>query len=174
MALLLFQGWRVCRHISDNDVVQRPYIRVRPFSFSGLEIFLSEVILMTENKFEVNSTRTQQEEPVALIRVDRMYESLRYNDYSAQNGLGEIVDNSVEAKAAHIDVMVTVGKARKTGKKKATDKITEIAVVDDGCGMNKGTLYLKSTFEYRGKFPIFFCFFCRIAQSSSTLTGTFR
>ena len=56
---------------------------------------------MTENKFEVNSTRTQQEEPVALIRVDRMYESLRYNDYSAQNGLGEIVDNSVEAKAAH-------------------------------------------------------------------------
>ena len=93
---------------------------------------------MTENKFEVNSTRTQQEEPVALIRVDRMYESLRYNDYSAQNGLGEIVDNSVEAKAAHIDVMVTVGKARKTGKKKATDKITEIAVVDDGCGMNKG------------------------------------
>ena len=96
---------------------------------------------MTENKFEVNSTRTQQEEPVALIRVDRMYESLRYNDYSAQNGLGEIVDNSVEAKAAHIDVMVTVGKARKTGKKKATDKITEIAVVDDGCGMNKGTLH---------------------------------
>ena len=53
---------------------------------------------MTENKFEVNSTRTQQEEPVALIRVYRMYESLRYNDYSAQNGLGEIVDNSVEAK----------------------------------------------------------------------------
>ena len=95
---------------------------------------------MTENKFEVNSTRTQQEEPVALIRVDRMYESLRYNDYSAQNGLGEIVDNSVEAKAAHIDVMVTVGKARKTGKKKATDKITEIAVVDDGCGMKKGTV----------------------------------
>lgn len=51
------------------------------------------------------------------------------------------MDNSVEAKAAHIDVMVTVGKARKTGKKKATDKITEIAVVDDGCGMNKGTLH---------------------------------
>lgn len=70
-----------------------------------------------------------------------MYESLRYNDYSPQNGLGEIIDNSVEAGAAHIAVMVTVEKVRKLGKKKATDQITEIAVVDDGCGMNQLTLH---------------------------------
>ena len=59
------------------------------------------------------------------------------------------MDNSVEAKAAHIDVMVTVGKARKTRKKKATDKITEIAVVDDGCGMNKGTLHKCKAFIFK-------------------------
>ena len=41
---------------------------------------------MTENKFEVNPSRTQQDAPVALIRVDRMYESLRYNDYRDRGG----------------------------------------------------------------------------------------
>lgn len=96
---------------------------------------------MTENKIEKNPSETLQNSSVALIRIDRMYESLRYNDYSAQNGLGEIVDNSVEAGAAHIAVMVTVEKARKPGKKKASDQITEIAVIDDGCGMNRGTLH---------------------------------
>ena len=96
---------------------------------------------MTENKIEMNANETMQDSSVALIRVDRMYESLRYNDYSPHNGLGEIVDNSVEAKAAHINVEVTVEKVRKPGKKKATDQITEIAVVDDGCGMNQDTLH---------------------------------
>lgn len=78
---------------------------------------------------------------VALIRVDRMYESLRYNDYSAQNGLGEIVDNSIEAGAATIEVKFTIEKVRKPGKKKASDSITEIAVIDDGCGMDADTLH---------------------------------
>ncbi len=96
---------------------------------------------MVENKFEVNSSEIQQDSSVTLIRVDRMYESLRYNDYSAQNGLGEIVDNSVEAGAARIAVMVTTEKVRKSEKKKAIDQITEIAVIDDGCGMNQDTLH---------------------------------
>lgn len=96
---------------------------------------------MTASKKELNAGETQHAASVALIRVDRMYESLRYNDYSAQNGLGEIVDNSVEAKAAHINVVVTVEKMRKPGRKKAADQITEIAVVDDGCGMKQDTLH---------------------------------
>ena len=96
---------------------------------------------MTTNKTKMDHSEAVQDSSVALIRVDRMYESLRYNDYSPQNGLGEIVDNSVEAGAAHIDVAVTVEKMRKPGKKKATDQITEIAVVDDGCGMNQVTLH---------------------------------
>jgi hypothetical protein len=96
---------------------------------------------MTESKIEMNPSETLQDSSVALIRVDRMYESLRYNDYSAQNGLGEIVDNSVEAGAAHVTVIVDVEKMRKPGKKKNTDQITEIAVVDDGCGMNRDTLH---------------------------------
>ena len=80
---------------------------------------------MTENRIKMNPSETLQNSSVALIRVDRMYESLRYNDYSPQNGLGEIVDNSVEAKAAHINVVVTVDKVRKLGKKKASDHAGE-------------------------------------------------
>ena len=96
---------------------------------------------MTENKFEMESIPKTTNSTIPLIRVDRMYESLRYNDYSAQNGLGEIVDNSVEAQAAHINVVTHIEKVRKPGKKKATDQITEIAVVDDGCGMNADMLH---------------------------------
>lgn len=96
---------------------------------------------MTDNKFTLYPCETPQSAPIALIRVDRMYESLRYNDYSAQNGLGEIVDNSVEAGAAHIDVVVTVEKVRKSGKKKDSEQIIEIAVVDDGCGMEQNVLH---------------------------------
>ena len=96
---------------------------------------------MTENNTKVTPNEKQQPSSVALIRVDRMYESLRYNDYSPQNGLGEIVDNAVEAQAAHINVMVTVEKVRKAGKKKPIDQITELSVIDDGCGMNPDTLH---------------------------------
>ena len=79
--------------------------------------------------------------PVELICVDRMYESLRYNDYSAQNGLGEIVDNSIEAGATNIAVKFTVKKILKPGKKRAADTIVEIAVMDDGYGMDFDTIY---------------------------------
>ena len=72
---------------------------------------------MTEMQKQLSAAKKLPDSSVALIRVDRMYESLRYNDYSAQNGLGEIVDNSVEAKAAHIDVVVTIQKMSKLGKK---------------------------------------------------------
>ena len=96
---------------------------------------------MTEMQKQLSAAKKLPDSSVALIRVDRMYESLRYNDYSAQNGLGEIVDNSVEAKAAHINVVVTIQKMSKLGKKRAADQITEISVIDDGYGMKQDTLH---------------------------------
>lgn len=76
---------------------------------------------------------------VELIRVDRLYESLRYNEYTPDNGLGEIVDNSVEAGSTRIDVRITkVKESRSKGKSRT--KIEEIAVVDNGCGMDAVTL----------------------------------
>jgi len=102
---------------------------------------LSEVVDMAENQNERNTSENMEDSSVELIRVDRMYESLRYNDFSTLNGLGEIVDNAVEAGAAHISVMVTVEKIRKPGKKKVSEQITEIAVIDDGCGMSPRILH---------------------------------
>jgi len=89
---------------------------------------------MSEEKIKKKVTEQRQEGE--LIRLDRMYEALRYNDYSIEGGLGEIVDNSIEAGAANIFVEIKQEKIRKEGEKRATDKITEIAIIDDGSGMN--------------------------------------
>lgn len=77
-----------------------------------------------------------------LIRLDRMYESLRYNEYSIEGGLGEIIDNSVEAQAANILVDISIEKIKKENKKKTRliDGITQIVIADDGNGMNEQTL----------------------------------
>lgn len=75
---------------------------------------------------------------VDLIRVDKLYESLRYNEYSPENGMGEIVDNSVEAGATRVDVKIT--RSKKPGKGKGKIQVDEIAVIDNGCGMGLETL----------------------------------
>lgn len=85
-----------------------------------------------------NNQNQGNEKKVELIRVDRLYESLRYNEYSPENGMGEIVDNSVEAGATRIDVVVT--RARQKGKGKSKTRIHEIAVIDNGCGMDADVL----------------------------------
>lgn len=86
--------------------------------------------------------RAKENNPhVALIRMSKIYESLRYNEYSAENGLGEIVDNSIEARAANIHVDLTMDKVKKPGRKKPVDAITQIVVTDDGCGMDKNVLH---------------------------------
>lgn len=74
----------------------------------------------------------------ALIDISQVYESLRYNDYSVENGLGEIVDNSVEAGASEIRVYFTK-KARKSGKR-TVEEIDKIVVMDNGCGMSPDVL----------------------------------
>lgn len=88
------------------------------------------------------SSSAPENAPASLIRLDKMYESLRYNDLPPASGLGEIVDNSVDAGAANIAVFVVVQKVQKPGKRRMEDETTEIAVVDDGSGMEKDILGL--------------------------------
>ena len=88
-------------------------------------------IEIISNKFEVPSG-------LELIDVSRMYESLRYNDYSVENGLGEIVDNSVEAGAREIRIDFAK-KIEKIGKKQI-EEIQRIAVADNGVGMSEDIL----------------------------------
>lgn len=70
----------------------------------------------------------------ALINISQVYESLRYNDYSVENGLGEIVDNSVEAGASEIRVYFT-RKLKRVGKKEI-EEIDKIIILDNGTGMS--------------------------------------
>ncbi len=74
----------------------------------------------------------------ALINISQVYESLRYNDYSVENGLGEIVDNSVEAGAGEIRVYFQK-RVRHVGKKNI-EEIDKIIVLDNGSGMSPAVL----------------------------------
>ena len=55
---------------------------------------------------EIMSENFATEVGTDLIDVSRMYESLRYNDYSVENGLGEIVDNAVEAGVERLELIL--------------------------------------------------------------------
>lgn len=84
---------------------------------------------------EIMSENFATEVGTDLIDVSHMYESLRYNDYSVENGLGEIVDNAVEAGAREIKIDFEK-KSVKQGKRQV-EEIVSIAVADNGVGMGE-------------------------------------
>lgn len=104
-------------------------------SFSMSENIINEGIYMST---EIMSENFANEVGTDLIDVSHMYESLRYNDYSVENGLGEIVDNAVEAGAREIRIDFEK-QAVKIGKRQA-EEIVSIAVADNGIGMNERIL----------------------------------
>ncbi|WP_434033265.1 ATP-binding protein [Cupriavidus sp. a3] len=78
-------------------------------------------------------------EKVFPVRLDRMLESLRYAEYDMSHGMGEAIDNSVEAGAADVWVF-TENEIKKLGSK-SVEVISQIAVVDNGEGMSKDVLH---------------------------------
>lgn len=113
----------------------RPFIVTDARSFSMSENIINEGIYMST---EIMSENFANEVGTDLIDVSHMYESLRYNDYSVENGLGEIVDNAVEAGAREIRIDFEK-QAVKIGKRQA-EEIVSIAVADNGIGMNERIL----------------------------------
>ncbi len=89
---------------------------------------------MQENKEKIVKSKKGK----SLINISKIYESLRYNDYSIENGIGEIIDNSIEAGASQINVFIE--KKEQTTRKKRSEVIDKIAVIDNGCGMNADVL----------------------------------
>ncbi len=73
-----------------------------------------------------------------LVDVQMLYRNMRYNDYSFENGLGEIIDNSVEAGAGEIEISF-VKKQKRIGKKEI-EELDRITVADNGCGMDYETI----------------------------------
>ena len=73
-----------------------------------------------------------------VIDTSKVYESLRYNDYSVENGLGEIVDNAIEAGAK--DIKINFIRSKYRAGKKELEEIESIEIADNGCGMDVKTL----------------------------------
>ena len=76
-------------------------------------------------------------ENLPLVRVDRTLNSLRSSGYSLEAAVGEPIDNSLEANARNVRVLLVEG-SREIGTKKKTEilkVVDQIAFGDDGDGM---------------------------------------
>lgn len=76
-----------------------------------------------------------------LFKAEVLYESLRFAEYDITSGIGEILDNSVEAKASKIYININTEKlVINKGKKKSVEVIKEVVIADNGKGMDYETL----------------------------------
>lgn len=83
-----------------------------------------------------------------LFKANSVLNSLRYGEYDTSAALGEFIDNSVEAGAKNISLYIKgesiavndEGKQARRKKGKVSEMVTEIALVDNGAGMNEFTL----------------------------------
>ncbi|MBD2211536.1 ATP-binding protein [Nostoc linckia FACHB-104] len=76
----------------------------------------------------------ESENGLPLFRNDIVFKSLRNSEYDLNSALAELPDNSVEAGAQNI--WISTKTTNKKIRNKAVEVLEEIAVVDDGCGMN--------------------------------------
>lgn len=80
------------------------------------------------------------EEDRPVFRGSHIAESMRHNGYrNTALALAEIIDNAVEADAKHIEILCS--QKQNYGSDRSTKQIDEIAVFDDGCGMDHDTLW---------------------------------
>ena len=77
----------------------------------------------------------------ALFKAETMYESLRFAEYDITSGIGEILDNSVEAKADTIRIDIESEEINiNKGRNKKVTVISEVIITDNGLGMNEEIL----------------------------------
>jgi hypothetical protein len=74
-----------------------------------------------------------------LVRNERMYESIRNNEYDLNTALAELPDNSAEAGARNIWILSKTEERvyPNVGKNKKVAVLSELAVIDDGQGMDR-------------------------------------
>lgn len=71
-----------------------------------------------------------------IFNVAGMADALRYTEYkNVYSALSELVDNSIEAKAQNIFIIL-----RMSADERNDSRISQIAILDDGTGMNDETL----------------------------------
>lgn len=89
----------------------------------------------------VEENMNGKENHQALIKPQNLFESLRYAEYSFDSGIGEIVDNAVEAKSSKVWIDIETESKKFGTKKKTIEVIQEVAITDNGTGMPENVLY---------------------------------
>lgn len=86
-------------------------------------------------------TLPTQEDPAKIFRGSHAVQSMRDSGYKAtEKALAELIDNSFEAKANNVVVVILQERGRfRKGQKNVTLRATEIFVIDDGTGMEGPT-----------------------------------
>ena len=75
-----------------------------------------------------------------LLELETAYQSLRESGFDFSTAIGELIDNSVQAKANRIDIIPKIEEIENGGKQGAITAITQVVVVDNGDGMDAETL----------------------------------
>ena len=73
-----------------------------------------------------------------LLRLATAYQSMRESGFDFSTAIGELIDNSVQAKAGRIDLIPKIEQKNLDGTSKSV--ITQVSVVDDGNGMDEKNL----------------------------------
>ena len=103
---------------------------------------------------------TPEKQGLPLLELSTAYKSLRDSGFDFPTAIGELIDNSVQANAARIDIHVRTEKSKVTKKSKAKaneksneiDTITQVAVIDNGEGMDKNRLHACSQLGYSSRY----------------------
>lgn len=85
------------------------------------------------------------QEPVPAISSARALQSLRDSGFDLPTALGELIDNSIDANANEIDIVLEEEK-----NDDGPNRVSRIAVADDGMGMDFGTLMGYLVLGFRG------------------------
>lgn len=84
---------------------------------------------------------SEEKDKTELIKAENLYESLRFAEYDITSGIGEIIDNSIEAKSSKIYIDIdTENIILNQGKKKSVEVISAITITDNGLGMSDDIL----------------------------------
>lgn len=112
----------------------------------------TETIEKTNNATESTTIGDAAETNVPLVSVDTALISLRSSGHDPQSALGEVIDNSIEAMANNIKVRFFKEQEIVGNNTRRTEVITQVAIGDDGNGMDKSTLHQALSLGFSTRF----------------------
>ena len=117
--------------------------RIRKYTYKCIfhKLYFENAIRCRKGLFMNSIVSNVSTNEVEMINLSQVYESLRYSEYSTENGIGELVDNAVEAGSQIVSVTVKSSLQKKEGKKKPVEAVDAIYVADTGAGMGKDILW---------------------------------